>query len=392
VTVATAYGTNTTAQAWGIGGKRATMGGSVQLFTDWGLGWIVDQQSGETITSTITMVGPTPNNSTLSPILTSTTFTTWGTQPVIQTSTSSLVMFKVGTTGIIIRNLSFKNTAATKSDCFQALPSNGVDITWSNCIFDGFVQALNGSNAVPNNFHQCIVECCEVKNCTGAGGGPSAVSFNQNGSGFSCHVYNCYFHNNGGALNMGGSGSITGGYVHGCVFANNSGAPPVTIAVGNSSFKNNSLYNCGTGNTLPAVSFGVGAATVGVIAIENNIFVGNAGYAVVFAGGNVPTALLFRNNAYFGNNGNGTGLDLQNVSYGPGDISLTANPFVSTSTPDWGLNSAVGGGAACRGKASTVPGASANLAGDLGAIPSGGGGAAAGGLLRYPGMTANING
>jgi len=381
VTVANAYTATTSGQTWGIGGQRASMAGSAQLFVDWQLGWIVDVQTGETISATITMTGPTVANTALSPIITSTTFTTWGTQPLIQTATNSTVMFKVGTTGLTIRNLSFKNTATTRSDCFQALSASGVNITWSSCIFDGFVQAINGSNNVPNQFSQCILESSEVKNCTGTSGSPSAVSFNE-ATGGACQVINCYIHSNVSALYMSGSTAGSGGNVYGNVFANNSAGTPVTLSPANVSFINNTVYNCGAGTTLGAITFT--GTPIGVASIENNIFASNAGYAIAIASSGIPTALLIRNNAYYSNNGNGTGLDLLTISKGLGDITLTASPFVSTSTPDFGLNSTAGGGTACKGKAATVPNASANTAGDLGAIPSGGGGSggASGGLIN----------
>jgi hypothetical protein len=64
-------------------------------------------------------------------------------------------------------------------------------------------------------------------------------------------------------------------------------------------------------------------------------------------------------------------------SAGTGAITLTGSPYVSSS--DFGLNSTAGAGAACKAVALAIPNATANTAGDIGAVPSGGGGSGGGG-------------
>ncbi len=382
VTVAVAYANTESGKNWGIGGKRLSAAGSTEVFVDWGLGWQVDQQTSETISASITLTGPTPDNTNPPPLYTSTVATTWGTQPVIDTTTASLIMFKVGTTGVSISNLAFKQTSGTPGKAFNAQPGNGVDITWSACIFDGFSQALDGSNNVPNLFNACILEGSEVKNCTGLPGSGAAISFNQTGGGTQGHVHNCFIHDNAGAV-YGGESGVAGLHITGTVFANNntsgSANPIIMMDMGNVTFKNNTVYNCGSSSTT-AGALSTGSGTIGIATIENNIFYGCSGFAIKM-GSQGPSGFVNRNNAYGGNGGTGgANADLNGFLYGPGDVIGISNPFVSGS--DFGLNATVGAGALCKAVASVAPNASANTPGDLGAIPSGGGSSSTGGATR----------
>jgi hypothetical protein len=88
-------------------------------------------------------------------------------------------------------------------------------------------------------------------------------------------------------------------------------------------------------------------------------------------------AVLNRDNAY-GNNSNGNNKWTADAS----DITLTASPWTNTATPDFSLNSTVGGGAACRS------------AGFPGVLKAGGTGYADVGALRHQdpaGGTTNIS-
>ncbi len=387
VTVANAYANTESGKNWGIGGKRLSAAGSSQVFADWGLGWWVDQQTNETISSSITVTAPTPDQVTSAPLFTSTTTTnTWGSQPVIDSTTNSLVMFKIGTTGLSIANLSFKQTSGTPGVAMQALAGLAVGVSWSGCIFDGFSQAIDCSNAVSHTQDRCIVEGNEIKNCTGASGGTCAVAMNINGSGEWAQIINNYFHGNVGSLILGSSGSgITGGVLEGNVFANESGSSgPIQIAFGNAVIKNNTIYNCGSGTSAAAIT-NLSSASYDSLTLENNIFYGCPGYAI--AGTNtIPATFINRNNAYGGNNGGGTGLDRTNFPAGASEVALLVSPF--NSSTDYGLNSAATGGALCKGAAAGVPNASANPSGDLGAIPSGGGAASGG----FAGATMMVRG
>lgn len=385
VTVESAYA-NSETKTWGIGGKRATMAGSARLFVDWALAWTVDVQTGETFTASITFTAPTPDGTTLPPLVTSTTYTTWGTQPLLQTATNSLVMFKVGTTGLSFENLQFKSTAATPATAFQATQTTGNNLSWRNCLFDGFLMAIDGANSGGWEIRNSTVACCEIKNCTQASSGSlAALSLNNGGGGNPNKVSNCWIHDNVQAFY-----GVTTVIDH-CVFTNNTSARPIINSMADLTFTNNSLYNNGSGASTAAGSLSNSGAGTGKgnLTIANNIFWGSKGYAVELVSGNEPQVIVNVNNAYGGNNGAATGLDRLNMAAGASAVALTVQPYVSTSTPDWGLNSTAGGGAACKGKAATVPGASANTAGDLGAIPSGGG-AASGGVTHLAGRGGGL--
>jgi hypothetical protein len=383
VTVGHAFANTESGKSWAIGGKRATLAGSAQVLQDWQLEWKVDQQTGESISSPIVITAPSPSGSAAAPTLTSTTFTTWGTQPLIQTATKSQVMFKFGTNATIIKNLAFKSTAATPATCFQAFGATGTSPVWQSCIFDGFLMAIDGSNGAQNDYRNAIVENCEVKNCTGAHGVPNnqsgAISLTSGSTAGIGVISNCYLHGNSCAIY--GNNLM----VESCVIANNSDSVAVSIASNTSPapttvVRKNSFYANGTtGTDAGAVQF---RGTCPLIH-ENNIYYGNTGYGFAITGGNLPFSMINRKNAYGNNNGGGTGLDRDRLPAGDGDITLTANPWVSTSTPDWGLNSTAGGGASCKAVAIGVPNATVNPAGDLGAIPSGGG-ATGGGGATYP--------
>lgn len=378
VTVSNAYGVTDAADSWAIGGKRATMAGSTQLFSDWQLGWTVDVQTGETTSASIVLTPPTTDGQTSPPILTSTTYTTWGTQPIIQTATNSTALFKlVGGSGLIIQNLYFKCTAGTPGDGFDPNSGSTVnDIEWINCIFDGWALAINfnASNAILVNGG---LEHCEVKNCTwNSGSHLGAVVLHGNGSGTSSLV-NCYFHDNKQVALLDSSVNV----IEGCVFANNistGGQSAIEMSVYANVIRNNTFYNTGNGTSNGCWLISFGGGTVSTIIHESNLYYGNPGYGPAVNSSGQPATWLNRNNAYGSNNGNNTGLNRSGVPVGMGDVALTANPFVSTVTPDYGLNGTAGGGTACKAAASTVPNASANGAGDIGAIPSGGGGSGGG--------------
>jgi hypothetical protein len=371
VTVGVAFATTESGRTWGIGGKRATLAGSAQILQDWGLGWQVDQQTGETIAATIVVVCPAPDGATVSPSLMSTTYSgVWGTQPLIQTATASLIMFNTSTTGLAVRGLAFKSTASPAATAFQPVSVHAAKIIWSDCIFDGFNIAIDGQFAAGQHYDYCTLERCEFKNCTNNNG---AAIFNDSNVN-SLRVLDCYFHDNKGALFAANKCVLEG-----CVFTNNltgsgTNTNAIQLQMNDLVFRCNTVYNCGcTGSNINA-ALGALSSTPNQITLEDNDFYGCLGYAVIVPGGYVPGSFLNRNNAYGGNNGGGTGLDRSGFAAGYNDKVLTANPFMSTSTPDWGPNNTAGGGALVRGAASTIPNATAFAAGDIGAIQHTGGG------------------
>jgi hypothetical protein len=381
VTVAVAYANTESGKTWAIGGKRATMAGSTALFNaDWAGGWIVDVQTGETISTQIRFVGITPTTTTPAPLVTSTAYTTWGTQPLLQTATNSLAMFDVGTNGISFENLQFKSTAGTPATAFQAKSTSGQNQTYRNLIFDGFLMALDGANQAFWAFSNIVVDHCEFKNCTGTGASSACVLSIASAA---LTLSDCYFHDNKCVLICGNGNFCT---VTGNVFANNNttaAISAISMPGQGVTFKNNSVYNCGgSTNGFAAVAIGLGGGTTLANVHKHNIYYGCSGYAAV---NTTYEGFISEYNAYGGNNGGGTGANLGTTFPASStDVTLSANPYISTVTPDWGLNSAAGGGASCKRVAVGPPNASANAAGDLGAIPSGGGSAGGGGWVPRP--------
>ena len=87
-----------------------------------------------------------------------------------------------------------------------------------------------------------------------------------------------------------------------------------------------------------------------VLFVYNNIFAGNSGTVYGYTGFN-NYALDIRNNAYYNNgsiNNEPPNLHTSPVFILENEVVLTADPFINASTGNFGLNSAVGGGAACR--------------------------------------------
>lgn len=123
--------------------------------------------------------------------------------------------------------------------------------------------------------------------------------------------------------------------------------------------------------------------------ILNCIFVNNGGYGVKFGyQERTATFLGVDKNAFYNN----TSGQVNNGLNGPGDVTLTADPFVDAANGNFALNSTAGGGAACRaaGFPGAFPGGTTTGYLDIGAVQhqdAGGGGTVpiptsmAGGLL-----------
>ena len=129
-----------------------------------------------------------------------------------------------------------------------------------------------------------------------------------------------------------------------CISANNTGASTYYgFSTGGSSFC--ILESCmAYGNQ----GDGIHITAIGGFTIRNCIIYGNTGYAI-----NSPSTLINATsinndyNAYGGNNSGGA--QLNNVSGGAHDVTLTADPTVAGSSNNFALNSTAGGGASCAG-------------------------------------------
>ena len=242
-----------------------------------------------------------------------------GTKPLITTATDSRQLFQAsGSSRIGISNLAFSNTATTRAAAIAAT-SQLTALTIDNCSFVGFtggttLPAIDGFTKTISNI---AISRTEISNSTNA--------VIMSGAILSCT--GCYIHDN-----TNGFRAIS--------------SPAVAVVVSDSIFANNS-------------GFAVGGTTVGGIEVLSSDFTGNG------EGVQSPTGLLtiwnsifYSNTTGINNSANtaalaggynaygGTGTPTVNFPAGPGDVSLSANPF--TTATNFALNSTAGGGAALK--------------------------------------------
>lgn len=290
-----------------------------------------------------------------------------GTKPLITTATNSVNLFTLSASGAYqFRNLSMSDTAGTRERAF--VMNNGTYFNLNDATLDGFSRGVDysGGNALS-------ISNVEIKNSVS-----EAVTIG--GSFLVASIEACWMHDNGGsAVNMTASNttiivsnSILSANANGIATSNNS---TFAAVVDNSDIANNTTdgVNYGTGSAAnvqgPGNSF------------TNNIIYGNGRYGINYAGGttNGQGNLSGSTNAY---GGNGTA-NLNNVSATPGDLSLSANPF--TSSTNFALNSTAGGGVIVKGSGfpGAFPGGSTTGTINVGAVQGSGGGGG-GGQVAFP--------
>ena len=277
-----------------------------------------------------------------------------GTKPLITTATNSTTLITNDNSGRpLLQNLLLSNTAATRS--FGIDTPGGFFLVATNVIFDGFSNAIrmasNGTEANP--FYGSSLE---IKNSTLAG----VLLSTSTARTFFCS--GCYIHNNTGAgISDAGGSSLTVVLVN-SVLSNN-GASGVSVVSGSDVVMAEScdfVSNTGSG------ILGAGA----VVQSFNSAFYGNSTYGISQTAPNLPSAGFGLSNAY---GANGTAATL-NFPAGTGDITLTANPF--TSSTNFALNNTAGGGAALKGAGfpGALIGGTTTGYPDVGAVQSAGGG------------------
>lgn len=284
-----------------------------------------------------------------------------GTRPLITTATNSLSLITVGRNGgagpfILISNVNFSNTAATRGK--GIVPANAVNgpLILSDCAFDGFAYAVNDTGSGFTMQFQRV----EIKNST-----TQAIAT----AGSRVTAIDCYMHDNAIVFSWpsSGSNSLT---VIGSIFANNG---PV-IADGNGAGIISVMSSTFYGTTGSAISQTGGA--LGYLTVVNSIFYGNSAFGISLGGPITGQAAVCSNNA-FGSNGSG---DVNNYTKSSTDVSLTANPFTNAASGDFSLNSTAGGGAEIKGAGfpGGFPGGLATGHLDIGAVQSACGGSASG--------------
>jgi hypothetical protein len=365
VTTTTAFTVSLTGQTWAIGGKRATLdnANTRKLFSaDAATGWLADvQEAGTayTISTTTLNVGIVGFG-----IISSTT-----SRPTITTSTSSmrLITYTAACNGMLLKHLNFSTTATTRSSCLFPLGAVANGHLISDCVFDGFATAIDGTNGAGNFFDDLVLDACEFKN------GTIAISNLGNAQSVTT-MTDCFVHDHS-ATALGGTVSLN---ATGCVFARND-------RVLNAASTMLSLVRCdvqgSTNVASPAIA--VTGGTFTAVELIGNVFYGNLStFAVTLF---TVVNLIQRSNAYGGNAANRSGF-----AAGTGDVTLTADPFTLAASNNFTLNSAAGGGALCKGVLNNVvaPGLIGTAAGDLGAFQSATSGSSGG--LRTIGLNGGF--
>jgi hypothetical protein len=367
ITVANAYAANLTGQAWGLGGRRATIdhANTRKLFSaDILAGWTVDVQETGTdylLTSLLAMAAGIVGTAGAPVTIASSSVN----RPTIRTNVAGVHLFDLVTNKYWLwKHLAFRHAGSTRGAAVRANGNGTSYITFADCVFDGFATALDGNNGAIWTYTPLIVADCLFRNGTG----DAILNF-----GATCVAAGAFLDNAGAGVNANGTSDVV---VLGCTFARNgrgayqspTGATGMLLARGN-------LFHS---QTLSAVEIGGagGGANPMTLVLDDNVFWGNLGFGVR-ANGTVPAAALARRNAY-GNNTSGA--RSANLAAGAGDITLTADPCVAAASNDFRLNAAAGGGALLRGIARTVGTLSPSSYPDLGPYQS----AAAGGASVPP--------
>lgn len=270
-----------------------------------------------------------------------------GTRPLITTATNSTNLFTFSggnTAGWIWNHLSLSNTAATRGLGFLTANQAYV-ISFQDCIFDGFSEAIYGDASTTETIRELSVIGCEVKNSTASAGSNAAVR-----NSYGALIFGSYIHNNAanGFFRSSVNAQANPVILRYTVFASN-GGHGLYIANGFGAYSFNYFNDVDHcvfyGNTGSGVYQGDPSVRV---LMQNSIFDTNSRYGWevnVAVENQLPYAVVNQNNAYYNNT---LGATLA-VSPGTLPVTLTADPFVSASTGNFTLNATAGGGKACMG-------------------------------------------
>lgn len=291
---------------------------------------------------------------------------------VITTATNStpLIQANNSTVALWLNNLALSNTATTRA---EGINNNDLSLNLyvSNCTLTGFSVGIQwGTHTIVS----VTVVNTAILNSIGAG-----IAVGQ------CvlSIIDCFIYNNGthGVQQQEGqtfvSRSVLSGNVNSGLALFSGGTGIATCVLVDSTLSYNGQDGLDVGHAAPWV------APPFSLIVQNCLFYGNTAWGVACFTAPVPVvaSVFTKNNAY---GGNGSG-NLQNLPSGIGDVALSANPFTSHTTGDFSLNTAAGGGAACKavGFPGTFPGGLSIGGLDIGAVQSGGGGSSGGGAFVF---------
>jgi hypothetical protein len=235
-------------------------------------------------------------------------------------------------------------------------------LTFANFIIDCNSQTNSGGLLLTANAVRAVNVL--VKNCTGTGGNGVGIDMNSEGT-YCVQCTATNISNSSGAFVFENSGpstciycvaianSVTG-FAGGiafpgatciaCVSANNTGASSDGFELDQNQSSSQIIDSVAFGNGRDG--FRILSSNYGWFMLMNNISYGNTGVGINYTNGAMPVGVqTFDYNAY----GSNTGGNLTNVPAGIHDVTLSANPFVNSSSNNFALNNTSGGGAALWG-------------------------------------------
>lgn len=335
-------------RTWAIGGKRATLAGSLRIIDSGGAsdakgGWTLEFPSGhaETFSSQIVIRA---GGSTTEGAVVIRGEANAAVKPIF-TQSSNTTFFLVNANHIAIKDLEFRNTHPTKtisiavfinSDTLQGILLSGLVI---NHVTDKYWKGVRLQGRSVRVFRCSIGSCVNVGIEQAAGGGFEVLENT---------IFGCGSHgiHTGGGYTIGFSirrNIIRGNTGDGINFrgTNNESRDHCTI-------DGNVIYDNGESG------IEIATATVALPTIVNNIITENGDYGIKSSvGAAIDDALsqIVDHNAYHANTSGMT----SGVSTEANAIELTADPFVNAAAGDFNINDTANGGALLRAATVVLP-------------------------------------
>lgn len=272
-------------------------------------------------------------------------------RPVITSSTNNVVLITLNDNDYTEWiHLKMTHTAATRGGAFTCSTSVTSPVWFKDLV----VGTIAGNDAclcfmaAPLNTSTYILEGVEV---AGATSSISGISNNTgSGVGVSWYLYGCYIHDSiGSALKTGNGPMVVS--IQDTIIARNAGG---------FDFSNNttttvvmtSHYATFVDNTADCLKLPNSSAIVN-IELESNIAYNNNGWWINNAQAIMNTDQQYRTNRnnFLGSNSSG---NYNGFTPGYGDVALSVNPFVASSSRNYALNGTAGGGALIRAAAFPV--------------------------------------
>ena len=282
-----------------------------------------------TYTLTATLV--VPNLASLTLIGYNATHADGGTKPLITTATNSTDLIDLANSSSftsVLDNLSLSNTAGTPANGAVKTNSNG-PATIRNCKLSGFTNGINGDNVGAHYIFTdgLTVFNTEIANCSAAG-----------------------VVNDSGGLTL-----ISHSYIHGNITYGVEDTDSGQCVIVDSVLDSNGYGFLGSSFLMVAVNSVFSNSTHDGVNMQqtnsfwgsiNSIYYGNGGYGSANTNTGTYLASAYVTNAYGSNTLGNTKNWIIPASASAGDVSLSADPFVSSS--NFALNGTAGGGAALK--------------------------------------------